>query len=100
MTKPVFGVSDQVQHKPGCTAIKNGCMLEILDSGSRGIILSIAKTKALISWAVTVQLICAFKAAFLKTYLIRLSGIIFHNSRHQWETEYGAKKFRFLVSVR
>ena len=33
--KPVFGVSDQVQHKPGCK------MLEILVLGRRGIVLSV-----------------------------------------------------------
>ena len=48
---PVFGVSDQVQHKQGCTATEGGERLEILDLGSRGIVLSVytvAKTKALI----------------------------------------------------
>ena len=28
--KPVFGVSNQVQHKPGCTATEDGQRLEIL----------------------------------------------------------------------
>ena len=37
--KPVFGVSDQVPHKPGCTDIDDE-RLEISDSGSRGIVLS------------------------------------------------------------
>ena len=27
--KPVFGVSDQVRHKPGCTATEDGQRLEI-----------------------------------------------------------------------
>ena len=39
MRKPVFGVSDQVRHKLGCTAIEDGQRLEISDSGSRGIVL-------------------------------------------------------------
>ena len=39
--KPVFGVSDQVQHKPGCTASEDGQMLEISDLGGRGIVLSL-----------------------------------------------------------
>ena len=34
MRKPVFGVSDQVQHKQGCTAKDNGSRLEMLDLGS------------------------------------------------------------------
>ena len=39
--KPVFGVSDQVRHKPGCTATEDGQRLEISDLGSRGIVLSV-----------------------------------------------------------
>ena len=39
--KPVFGVSDQVRHKPGCTATEDGWRLEISDLGSRGIVLSV-----------------------------------------------------------
>ena len=38
--KPVFGVSDQVRHKPGCTATEDGWRLEISDLESRGIVLS------------------------------------------------------------
>ena len=41
LRKPVFGVSDQVRHKPGCTATEDGLKLEILDLGSRGIVLSV-----------------------------------------------------------
>ena len=41
---PVFGVTDQVRHKPGCTATEDGQRLEFSDLGSRGI----------------AQLICAF----------------------------------------
>ena len=39
--KPVFGVSDQVRHKPGSTATEAGERLEISDLGSRGIVLSV-----------------------------------------------------------
>ena len=39
--KPVFVVSDQVQHIPGCTAAEDGWRLEISDLGSRGIVLSV-----------------------------------------------------------
>ena len=39
--KPVVGVSDQVPHKPGCTATEDGKRLEISDLGSRGIVLSV-----------------------------------------------------------
>ena len=40
MRKPVFRASDQVQHKQGCTTTGDGQRLEILDLGSRGIVLS------------------------------------------------------------
>ena len=40
--KPGFGVSDQVLHKRAvCTATTDGKRLEILDLGSRGIVLSV-----------------------------------------------------------
>ena len=38
--KLVFGVSDQVRHKLGCTVTEDGWRLEILYLGSRGIVLS------------------------------------------------------------
>ena len=38
--KPIFGVSDQVRHVPGCTATEDGKRLEILYLGSRGIVRS------------------------------------------------------------
>ena len=41
LRKLVFGVSDQVQHKPGCTATEDGQRLEILDLGSRWIVLCV-----------------------------------------------------------
>ena len=39
--KSVFGVLDQVPHKPGCAATEDGERLEISDLGSRGIVLSV-----------------------------------------------------------
>ena len=39
--KPVFGVSDQVQHNPGCTVTEDGERLEILDLERRRIVLSV-----------------------------------------------------------
>ena len=38
MRKPVFGVSDQVRHKPGCSTTEDGSRLIISDLGSRGIV--------------------------------------------------------------
>ena len=57
MRKTVFGVSDLVRHKPGCIATEDVWMLEISDLESTTYL---AKTKALISCTVTVQLICTF----------------------------------------
>ena len=75
--KRVFGVSDQVRHKRGCTATKDDYRLEISDPERRGIFtIRVAKTKALISFAATTKLICVFvfaymqKADFLMTRLI------------------------------
>ena len=39
--KPVFGVFDQVLHKPGCTTTEDALRLEISDLESRGIVLSV-----------------------------------------------------------
>ena len=75
--KPVFEVSTQVLHKPGCTVTEHAKMLVISYLGSRGIdcTIRVAKTKALISFAVTAKLICVFVFAYAK---IRFS----HNEAH------------------
>ena len=39
--KPVFGVSDQVPNKPGCTASEEYQRLEFSAMGSKGIVLSV-----------------------------------------------------------
>ena len=65
MRTPVFGVSDKVPHKPGCAVTEDVERLEILDLESRGI--RVAKTKALISFAVTAKLICVFVFAYAKS---------------------------------
>ena len=67
VTKPVFGVSNQVRHKPGCTTTEDGYRLESSDLESRGIVLSTAKTKALISFVATAKLICVFVFAYAKS---------------------------------
>ena len=68
MRKPVFGVSDLVRHKPGCVVTEDGLRLEISDLGSsRDCSICVAKTKALISGAVTAQLICVFVFAYAKS---------------------------------
>ena len=65
--KPVFGVSDQVPHKPGCRATQDGQRLEISYIERRGIYtIYLVKTKALISFAVTAKLVCVLVFAFAK----------------------------------
>ena len=58
--------SDQVRHKPGCTSTEDGKRLETLDLESTGIVYRYckAKTKVLISFAVTAKLICTFVFAY------------------------------------
>ena len=38
MRKPVFSLSDQVRHKPGCKSTEDGWRLEILDLEGKGIV--------------------------------------------------------------
>ena len=45
MRKPVFEVSDQARHKPGCTSTEEGKRLEISDLVRRGIVLYISENK-------------------------------------------------------
>ena len=87
--KSVFKVSNQVRHKPGCSATEDGQWLEISDLENRGIHCSticVTKTKMLISCAVTAQLICAFVFTYAK---IRLSydGACFCFSESQRENQ-------------
>ena len=64
--KLVFGVSDQVRHKRGCAATEDRYRLEISDL-ERDCTIYVAKTKALISFAVTEKLICVFVFAYAKS---------------------------------
>ena len=74
--KPVFGVNDQVAHKPGCTATEDGLRLEISDlHKKRSCTIHVVKTKALISFAVTAKLICVFVFAYAR-------GRFSHNAAH------------------
>ena len=70
--KPVFGVSDQVPHKPGCSPTENCQRLKISDLDR----IHVAKTKALISCAVTAQLICVFDFAYAKKTVFSQRGSI------------------------
>ena len=69
MRKLVFGVTDQVRHKPVCTATEDGKRLDISDV--EGLYYPYRVNKG----AVTAKLICVFvfpygKAGFLMTRLI------------------------------
>ena len=76
---PVFGVSDQVQHKPGCAFTEDDERLEISDLARRGIVLiCVAKVKELISCAVTVQLICVSVLAYIKSRFSHDAAEILH----------------------
>ena len=68
MRKPVFGVSDQVPHKPGfaVTEMHRGLKFRI-KSKYRDCTIRVAKTKALISFAITAKLICVFVFAYAKS---------------------------------
>ena len=54
----------QVRHKVAPTVTEDGWKLEISDLRRRDRTICVAKTKALISSAVTAQLICAFAFAY------------------------------------
>ena len=65
--KSVFGNSDKVRNKPGCTVTEDDNMLEICDLGSQSdCTIYIAKVNVLINSAVTAHLICAFVFAYAK----------------------------------
>ena len=85
MRKPVIRVSDQVPHKPGCSATEDGWRFVISDLGSRGIVFRVVKTKVLISFAVTPKLICAFVFAYAKSrfshdaaHILNFNSFIIH----------------------
>ena len=62
--KPDFGVSDQIRHKPGCTATEDGLTIEI---SYWDCTIYVAKTKSLICIFVFIY---AKKEGFLMTRLI------------------------------
>ena len=74
----VIGGSNQVGYKLGCTTTKDGQTLEILDLGSRGIVLSIQRK----------QRRCAFVFAYAKS---RVSYDVDHinNSIDLWLRDLG-----------
>ena len=62
--KPVFAVSYQVRHKRVCAVSENGQKLGFRKK--RNFTIRVVKPKALISFAVTANLICAFVFAYAK----------------------------------
>ena len=69
MRKPVFGVSDQVRHKPGLTVTEDGYRLEISDLEVQGLYYPCSENKG------ADKLICVFVFAYAK---IRFS----HDAAH------------------
>ena len=66
LRKPVYGVSEQVRHNQAVQLQKMVRVLEFRKKRDRTY--RVAKTKALISFAVTTKLICAFIFAYIKWY--------------------------------
>ena len=62
--KPVFGVYDQVRHKPGCTDTEGNYVFR----KKRDCTICVANTKALISFEVIAQLNCVFVFACAKSW--------------------------------
>ena len=75
--KPVFGVSDQVRHKLAVQQQKMPRGFKFRLKIVEGLYYLLAKTKTLISCAVTAQLICVFVFTYAK---IRFS----HNEAHMY----------------
>ena len=66
--KPLFGISSNIRHKPGCTNNEDGVRLDFSVVMKKcDCTFHVAKTKMLISCLVTAQLICAFDFAMSKT---------------------------------
>ena len=73
--KPVFGVSDLVRHKPGCTIteeICRGLKFRIKKVEGLNCTIYVAKTKALISCAVTANLITGYRESDYREADLRL----------------------------
>ena len=89
--KSFWGVSNQVRYKPDCaTIIKGGEKLEnVRFRKNRDCTIYVAKTKTVISYAVTAQLICVFVFAYAKS---RLSHDAVHmfKGMHTWTDFSGA----------
>ena len=86
MRKLVFRVYDLVQHKPGCAGTEDGERIEILYLGRRDCTSCVAKTKALISLAVTAKVISASVFAYAKSRFSHDKANIFYNpsSEQYW----------------
>ena len=84
MRKPVFGVSDQVPHKPGL--YNHTRWLEAWNFGyrkKRDCSIGVAKTKALISFGLTGKLICVFVFAYANIRFSHNEAQITMTSEHE-----------------
>ena len=84
--KLVFGVSNQIRHKPGCTATEDGLRLEISELESRGIVLSKWRKQrrwsaSLLPWSWSASLFSHMqKLGFLSSRLIYSTILLFPKS--------------------
>ena len=83
MRKPVFGVSDKVQHKPECSSTENGWRKY------RVCTIYVPKTKLLISRVVTTQLTCVFVFIYTKNR--------FSYDTHQIRVDSESQGLRWMV---
>ena len=81
MRKPVFGVSDQLRHKPDCKATEDGWRLEISDLGNRGLYYLCSENKGADQLRGSAPLFLnILKTGFLMTQLIFLLPFIYKGS--------------------
>ena len=82
-------VSDLVRYKPGYTATVDGLKFRIYKV--EGLYYRVAKTKTLISFAVTAKLICVFVFAYIQKAGFLTARLTSHlTDSHQWQT-YGSR---------
>ena len=96
MRKPVFEVSDQVRHKPDWIVTEDGWRLKNFGfRKKRDCTIRVAKTKALISFAVTAKLICVFVFAYAKSRVSNNEAQIYYS--FQYWLDFVSVKIALLI---